>query len=215
MSDTFWSRDFGAFVFGRTLLKTDPNAQLEFNVAQAGTKKGASESDFWEKGMGEILKSHTRFGRVGLFHERTNKEAKDFCNGVAKTKRDYSPTDEKRARKTPELTAFQMQGVCALANEGLADSVEFRRLMRKVLRHAKHAHCDSIFFLDAIMGEEKTRSILKHLAGPQIKLFFPDDFMDMGKPSTEKERKIKIESEDAEQFTRKIAEKILRTKLKK
>ncbi len=215
MVHTFWSRDFGAFVFGRAVLKIDPNAQLEFHVVQVGTKKGVSESDFWDKGVQEILKSHTRFGRVGLFHERVNKEAKDFCNDVVKTKQDYSPNDERRARKTPELTAFQMQGVLSLANEGLADSVEFRRLTRKFIRHAKHAHCDTIFFLDAILGEEKTRTILKHLAGTQIKLFFPDDFMEEVKPSTAKERVVKIESEDDEEFTRKMAEKILCTKLKK
>ena len=215
MSDTFWSRDFGAFVFGRAVLKKDPNAQLELNVVQAGKKVGMSESDFWDKGLGDILKLHTRFGRVGLFHERTNKEAGEFCEGVSKTKRDYSPSDKRRSRKEPILRSFEMQGVCALANEGLADSVEFRRLTRKFIRHAKHAHCDTIFFLDAILGEEKIRMILKHLAGTQIKLFFPDDFMDMGKPSTAKERKITIESGDGDEFTRKMAEKILRTKLKK
>ena len=215
MSDTFWSRDFGAFVFGRAVLKIDPNAQLEFHVAQAGAKKGVNESDFWDKGVQEILKLHTRFGRIGLFHERGNKEARNFCNDVVKTKKDHSTSDERRARKTPELTAFQMQGVLSLANEGLADSVEFRRLARKFIRPAKHAHCDTIFFLDAILGEEKTRTILKHLAGTQIKLFFPDDFMERRKPSTAKTRTLKIESGDEDEFTRKMAEKILRTKMKK
>jgi hypothetical protein len=214
MSHTFWSHDFGAFVFGRVVLKIDPQAQLELCVSQTGKKKGMSESDFWEKGVGEIAKSQTRFGRVSLFFDRGNKEAESFCKEVAKTKLEYSPSETKRSEKTLQLTPFQTQALCLLANEGLSDSVEFRRLARKFIRPAKHAHCDTIFFLDAILGEEKTRKILQHIAGTQIKLFFPDDFMGKGKPSATKTRDIKIESEDDTEFTKEIAEKILRTKLK-
>ncbi len=215
MTHTFWSRDFGAFVFGRAILKKNPKAQLELHVAQTGEKKGISENDLWEKGVQEILKSQTRFGRVGLFFDRGNSEASPFCNNVVKTKADYTPQEPRRAEKKAKFTPFQMQTLCSFANEGLSDSVEFRRLARKFIRPAKHAHCDTIFFLDVILGEEKTRKILQHIAGTQIKLFFPDDFLGETKASTAKERVIKIESGEENVFTRKMAEKILRTKLKK
>ncbi len=217
MSHTFWSHDFGAFVFGRKVLKSDQTAQLEFQVAQVGKqpKSTTSERDFWEQGVKEIAKSHTRFGRVGIFFNRGNDEAKTFCDTVAKTKLEYSPSEKKRAKKEAKITPFQTQALCNLANEGLSDTVEFRRLARKFIRPAKHAHCDTIFFLDAILGEEKTRKILKHIAGTQIKLFFPDDFLGELKDEKSKTRAIKIESGDEDIFTKKMAEKILQTKLKK
>ncbi len=215
MSQKFWSRDFGAFVFGRAVLKNDAKAQLELHVAQTGKKEGLGEEDFWEKGFLEIAKSHTRFGRVGLFFNRGNKEAQSFCNNVAKIELDYSPKDIRRAEKEIKIIPISTQALCILANEGLADSVEFRRLTRKFIRQAKHAHCDTIFFLDAIFGEEKTRKILKHIAGTQIQLFFPDDFLGELKPSNTKERSIKIESEEDPEFTQKRAESVLRTKLKR
>jgi hypothetical protein len=217
MLHTFWSHDFGAFVFGRKVLKSEANAQLELLVAQSGAKSKSEtgEQDFWEKGLQEIVKSHTRFGRVGIFFDRRNSAAKTFCDTVAKTKLEYSPSEKKRSEKEVRITSFQTQVLCNLANEEMSDSVEFRRLARKFIRPAKHAHCDTIFFLDAIMGEEKTRKILKHIAGTQIQLFFPDDFMEELKSGERKTRSIKIESEDEEVFTKKIAEKILRTKLKK
>jgi len=215
MSYQFWSHDFGAFVFGRKVLQSDQTAHLEFQVAQAGEQPKAttSEQDFWEQGVKEIAKSQTRFGRVGISFDRGNKEAKTFCDTVAKMNLEYSPTDKRRSEKSLRISPFETQVLCNLANEGLSDTVEFRRLARKFIRPAKHAHCDTIFFLDAIMGEEKTRTILKHLAGSQIKLFFPDDFFEISKSENNKTRDIKFISEDDEIFTKKRAENILRTKL--
>ena len=106
-----------------------------------------------------------------------------------------------------------------MANEAMADSVEFRRLARKYLRKAKHIHCDTIFFPEAIMGEEKTRKILQHIVGTQMKCVFVSDFVFENeeikkKIKSSKKRNISIISGDDADFTGKRAEGILRTKLK-
>ncbi len=217
MSFCFWGTDFGPFVFGRSIFKHCKTADLSFWVQQNKDfnildekQKIFGESDFWESGLRKIILS-SRFGRVGIFYDRKNKKAPAFCAGVAALKFDYVPQNS-RSEKNFFLSFFETQVVHEMANEGLSDTVEFRRFARKYIRRAKHAHCDSLFFLDAIFGEEKTKKILQHLAGTQIKIFTADDFLDNSffVPS---KQKIEIKSGDDLYFTTKRAEAILRIKL--
>lgn len=226
---------------GREVLKSRPDAILEFWVGQEtpsipltkGDKKDDAperkpkdrrvlcESDLWEPAIQSIVGEITRFGRIGIFCDRKNTDAKEFfCQDRLKTcPYEYKPKD-KRAEKSPRLSFFETQVLHHMANEGMADSVEFRRLARKFLRHTKHAHCDTIFFCEAIFGEGKTRKILQHLAGTQMKVVVPSDFVFLSitetAPSQKQEikRGITIYTEDSLEFTKKRAETILRTKLK-
>jgi len=186
MSLTFSSLDFSAFVFAREVLKVDPQAAMNIQI---GT---ASENNYWQEGL-EALSSQKC---IGLLYERKNITARNFVENL----------DEKI-----EIHAFETQVLCEMANEGLADSVEFRRLARKVLRRAKHAHCKSIFFLDAIMGEETTRKILQHLAGKRMKVIVPSDFIEIKAPKT---GELTIKTSETLPFTHHRGEAILRRKIK-
>lgn len=212
MTLKFTGKDFGPFVLGREVLKKFPKASLEFCVAGDNS---LSEEKLWDGAVMQILNQWTRFGRIGFFYDRKNKNAEEFCHVLSQSKFTYTPTDTRRAEKTPILSFFETQILHEMANEGLADSVEFRRLVRKFIRKAKHAHCDTIFFMEAIFGEEEVKKILQHIAGTQIRVFAPSDFLSLEGIKEGKERKIQITTGDDPQFTHHRAEKILKTKLKK
>ncbi len=219
MAYHFCGSDFGPLVFGREILRRTPKTILTFEVQQGDSKsldqKKCTESCFWSLGFHSIVKNHSRFGRIGLFFDRKNTRANQFCEQIQTISFEYKPLD-KRAEKNVCITSFEAQVLHEMANEGLSDTVEFRRLARKYIRRAKHAHVDSIFFLEVIFGEEKTRNILQHIAGSQIKLFFPSDFLGSEFfESAVSERKLEIVTGDGVGFTRMRAEKILRTKLEK
>ncbi len=226
MDFKFQSTDFGALVFGREVLKKNPNAVLKLWVGTPPippSKEGrdiACESDFWETGLQKILSGLTHFGRIGIFYDRKNIAAKAFfCKDRFETCPYKCKEKDKRAEKMPQFHTFETQALHHLANEGLADTVEFRRLARKFLRHAKNAHCDTIFFTEAIFGEEKTRKILQHIAGTQMRVMVPNDFIEILKQVQDdnkknQKRSIKIHTGDDVEFTRKRAEEILRTKLR-
>ena len=210
----FLSSDFGALVFGREVLKKFPKAVLNFYVCTTDAKeKAISEQDFWQAGIKKILAEETRFGRVGVFYDRKNVVAQEFVREDF-SKFDFRTKETNRAEKTPRVNGFATQVLTKMANEGMADSIEFRRLARKSIRKAKHANCDSLFFCEAIMGEEKTKKILQHLAGTQVRVFVPSDFL-VVENETSKKREIKIHTGDEVAFTKKRAETILRTKLEK
>ncbi len=206
MSLTFSSSDFSAFVFAREVLKVDQQAAMSIQIGKA------SENNYWQSGLENILKNITRFGRIGLLYERKNKDAAKFIEDLKIEAFDYQPQKAKRAVKKPEIHAFETQVLCEMANEGLSDSVEFRRLTRKIIRRAKHAHCDVIFFLDAIMGEESTRKILQDLAGTQMKVVVPSDFLEI---SDIKQGELAITTSEDPDFTHKRAEDVLRRKVKR
>ncbi len=217
MQIEFQSRDFGAFVFGREVLKQFPAADLKFVVQKEGN--GISESNFWDIALAQILEGGTRFGRIGIFFDRANLDAKKFFEKLDVSKLKYTPTD-RRAEKKPKISLFETQILHHLANEGCADSVEFRRLARKFIRKAKHAKCDTVFFPEAIFGTEKTQKILRHIAGTQMKCRFVSEFVLSDEKIVKaaeksKKQKIEIESGDDEEFTRQMGEGILRVKLKR
>ncbi len=217
MQIEFWGFDFGPFVFGRRILKSFPSAKLEFFVGQMCPGKGLSESDFWELAVVQIL-SETRFGRIGIVIDRKNTEAHKYFGDLDVSKFAYRPKDS-RAQRNPKCSIFEVQLMKEMANEGCADTVEFRRLSRKYIRNVKHHHCDILFFPEAIFGDDKTRKILQHIAGTQLRCVFTSDYIMMNKDieqcvNNSKTRSIKIYSEDTKEFTMKIAEDIMRTKLK-
>ncbi len=214
--------DFGIFVLGRTILKQYPKAKIKFFFKKISKEKESiKESDFRERGIKEILSEITRFGRIGVFLDRKNLEAKTFFqkqiveSDQTKYLNDYNPKDTRRAEKKPNITLFDTQLLRDFANEGLADSVEFRRLTRKFIRNAKNAGCDTIFFPEAIFGEKKTQQILQQIAGTQMKVVTLKDFFPIPKIDSTK-REIKIcWQEESKEFLKKRAEKILETKLGK
>lgn len=217
---TFQSHGFGAFCFGREILKKFPQAEISFSVgSDKQTKSCFREETFWEIGLREILSNHTRFGRLACLYERKNKRAVNWQNDVDVSPFEYQPGDT-RAEKKPQIHWLETQLLREIANEGWADSVEFRRLARKFVRQAKQANVDTIFFLDGILAEDLTRKILKHLVGSQIQIWFPSDFVFIEKEvantlqkSDSKKRNIQVCHKDDIQFVKRRAEDILRTKL--
>ena len=83
----------------------------------------------------------------------------------------YQPKDTKRAGKL-SIKGFSHQILVELASEGIADSVEFRRLARKFIREIKNANCDILLWNDVILGEKKTAKILQKICGSQLKCVF-------------------------------------------
>jgi len=216
MQYIFASEDCGGLVFGQKLLQLDPTAQIQFLIGSSPENQVViSENDFWRTGLEAILKNHTRFGRVALVCERKNKAAVQFADQIDLADFDYQPQQRRRhTENTPRISTITTQALWELANEGLADTVEFRRLARKQLRKAKQANVDTIFFLESVFGESKTRSILKHIVGSQMKLFFPSDFFDPAKSPGSFNRSIQITTNQDLGFIRTRTEAILKTKIK-
>lgn len=217
MQFSFIGHDFGILVLGRAILKKLPQVKIKFFLGKdevSSEKKLIQESDLWKKAFYEILKQ-TRFGKIGIFYDRKNFEAASFFQKQIKEidLSKYHPKESKRALKKPQINLFETQILREFANEGLSDSVEFRRLTRKYIRHAKNAGCDLIFFPEAIFGEIKTKKILQHLTGKQRKVFTIDDFLIINSEKTTK-LEIKIhQSKENSTFVKQRAEKILQTKL--
>jgi hypothetical protein len=223
----FWGKDFGIIA----LAKNYPASKVMIKISRDFPEKEIiQESDFWLPLIKMIVDEKTKFGRVGIFYDRKNKEAKSFCKELAKRNFNYQQKNP-RAEKSAKFSFLEMQVLGEIANEGLADSVEFRRLARKFIRNAKHLHLDSLVFLEGIFAEKKTRQILAKIAGTQIKTYFVTDFVYNGfkfsasqSKSTSKSKlndfknsakKIfLIETDDDLEFTKKRAEQIIQRKLK-
>jgi len=208
----FFGNDLGIFVFGQEILKQFPQARISFYLTQKSSvleyntgggctsveiqnKNFISENNFWEIGLLEILKLHTRFGRIGIMCDSRNIECQNFFAKINLGNFNYHPKDKKRAEKNPVINLFNYKLLKNFANEGLTDTVEFRRLARKYIRQAKSHKCDSLYFPEIIFGEEKTKKILQHLAGSQMKIFTTADFFEIPLSNSykeEKKRDIKI-----------------------
>jgi hypothetical protein len=214
MTLLFKGNDFGPFVLGRSILGRFPKADISFVIGGDKEIKNSEES-LWNTAIQKISTQHTRFGRIGISYDRKNKNAKDFCLTLSQSKIPYTPQDFSRAEQLPILSFFETQVLYEMANEGLADTVEFRRLARKFIRKIKHAHIDSILFLETIFGEEETKKILQHIAGTQIQVFVSSDFLALEDIKEGKTRTIKITTEDDPDFTHQRAEEILKTKISK
>ncbi len=217
MKYTFFSDDFGAFVFGREIFKKNPTISLEFLVKKGSEEKpkdSLCEQDFWNTAMRNLIEK-TRFGRIGIFFDRENFEAKEFfvSSNLEKMKKTYSPKNY-RSEKDLQILIFETQVLKQMANENWADSVEFRRIARKFIRQAKHSNIDTILFADAILGSEITKKILQHLVGARIKCVFLSDCLgDEFFQKREEKGSVKIVTGDDVEFTREVAEKVLRRKI--
>ena len=208
MNYSFGGPDYGIFVFGRKVLAVDKSAHITFKL---DPKSFHVQELYWDKGIEQIAKA-TRFGRIGIVYERKNILAPLFVYKICSEGIIYTPK-EKQSEKTLSVKPYETQILWELANEGLADTVEFRRLARKYIRKAKNEHRDSLFFLDAILGENKTRKILHHIAGTQIKLYFPSDFLEIDTTQSHEKRSLEIKTQESKEFTHHRAEQILQTKI--
>ena len=218
--------DTGIFVLGRGYLDSQETEKIEFKLTNEFEFKAGEvqESSFWAKGLQQIIEKVTRFGRIGVCVSRRNKTFLDFFEEFQKVKNnfEYAPKD-KRAEKSPRLSMQMIPILKEMAHEGMADSVEFRRICRKYFRILKSHNCDTIFFPEAIFGEVKTKKILQHLAGTQIKVVTLMDLEVFQTPGGAQEiaslqnqnPKIEIINETEEPgFVRKQAETILKRKLR-
>ena len=223
MQIKLWGFDFGPFVLAREILRKGGRGFFELHVKQSEEPNDdsfISESEIWDMAVRSIIQEKTRFGRVGIFIERKNTFALDYFAALDVSKYSYKQRN-RRAEKVPNLQIFPTQVLAEMVNEGMEDSVEFRRLTRKFIRKAKNHHCDTLFFPDSIMGAEKAGKIIQHLAGTQLRCFFVPDWIEefMGDKGIgiEKEGGIEflIHSGDGVEFTRERGEGVLRVKLKK
>ncbi len=204
--ENFWGKDLGIVVLASFLAEKE--AQIKISPAK---QTGICEKDFWLKNLAKIVEEKTKFGRIGIIFDRKNKEAESFCNNLAINNFNYQPKNS-RALPQPEIKIIKSQVITEIANEGLTDSVEFRRLIRKYTKNAKDLHLDSLFFLEGIFAEKKTCQIVAKIAGTQIKCYFLTDFLE--KKENPAKIKFKIETTDDIEFTKTRAEKILQRKLK-
>lgn len=215
MQKNIIGNNYGMFVLGRKILLQDSPTSLHFYFQDCATNAIANDCSLEQDHIKNELLKRTRFGRIGIITDRS--KATDTMHwGQKKEFNFYQPTD-KRALTTPLISIFKTQVLYHMAEEGLADSVEFRRLARKFIRPAKHAQCDTLFFTEAIFGESKTKKILQHLAGTQMKVVTPDDFLKLKNCCSDaqiaSEIKIHFKHEDPA-FLKKRAEQILKRKLK-
>jgi hypothetical protein len=157
----------------------------------------------------------TKRGRIAVAMERKNyTEIKISETCLEK----YQPKDTKRAGEL-SIKGFSHQILVELANEGMADSVEFRRLARKFIREIKNANCDTVLWNDAILGEKKAAKILQKICGSQLKCVFMTEictnkvFIKNFEEKFPGKKTIKIEVFNDE-FTKKRLESILSCKLK-
>lgn len=169
----FWGSDFGIIA----LAKNYPANDIQITIsAENPAKNYFCESDLWFPAVKNITEEKTKFGRIGIFFDRKNKKAESFCQTLAKQKFNYKQRNT-RAENSAKFSFFQTQILKEMANEGLANSVEFRRILRKYVRNTKDLHLDSVLFLDSIFAEKKTRQIIAKIAGTQIKTYFLTDFI--------------------------------------
>ncbi len=129
---------------------------------------------------------------------------------------------KRRQRFTPKLTVTPqaLPALDTLADEGLADSVEFRRLARRYLRPLRHAHCQLVVFPQAIMATEAPRRLLQHIAGTQLQVVTladlpPSTLLDHlpQLPTSPDTPRCRVFSADQPHFVRQRCQTILRTQL--
>lgn len=184
---SFAGDNCGIFVFGGSILAKNPAAHLTFfyKVPASTDTNVQTEADLWEKNLPE----HT--GVVFDHHHRKIAEA-------------YS-----------KMPLFPTQAIHHLALEGLADSVEFRRLARKEIRRAKQHNLKHLYFPEAIFANPKTKKILQHLAGTQLQIITSDIPATYHTRPTSDQRSITIYHDLPEiEFLKKRVETLLGTKLK-
>ncbi len=245
-SFSFFSHDFGDFVLAKKILEKYPQNILQFTIIalpksllELPSSKFTKtiETSFnrqhypviWELALQNILQNKTKFGRIGLFYDQHNHEFENFSKilqqqtQLKNNQYSYEPLSPKRAEKTPKINLFPTPFVTSMANNMIADSVEFRRLIRKYIRKAKNANCDTIMFGESIMEESKISKIIQHIAGSQMKVSYFSDFFLKGLPVNlwksdsiiKPKKQIEIWTDLELEFTKNHAEKLLGRKLAK
>lgn len=191
----FAGSDYGMFVFGRTILAKNPAACLTFfyKVSVPTGKKAISEDQYWPEILTAVISSDQKIGVIFDHH-------------------DYAV---QRWATAHQLETFPTQALHHLANEGLADSVEFRRLARKYLRRARQNQCQILFFPEAIFAEPKTQKILQHLAGSQAQILTLADLAKVKSENKTSRGEIVIYHSETEiEFLQQRAEQLLGKKLR-
>lgn len=207
------SEDLSAFVYGRKILKQNSTAHINFFVQNKNLEN--ISKNFFIPMMQNVFEHQTKFGRIGIMYGRKNNEAKSFLKTFNVSQFNYTPTEKRASTELkPKITKIENLILCEMANEGLSDTVEFRRLARRQLRPFRHANVDTIVCFDDILAEEKTRKILHQIIGKQKKLIFPiDSFVPEIQPSKQRVIEINAPVHD-KSFILNRASKILQTQIR-
>ena len=189
---TFAGDDYGLFIFAKTILAKNSAVCLTFFYNCDSPEEAYRENvSLWDRSMNPYKDK-----KVGIMSDHHN----------------YTITAWAKAQT--EASYFPTQALHHLANEGLADSVEFRRLARKFIRRAKEHNCEVLFFPEMIFAETKTQKILQHLAGSQMKIQ-TCNHESSGEIKTTLKQEITIYHQlESVEFLKLRAEKLLGTKLK-
>jgi hypothetical protein len=190
-----WSSDNAALMLARTILIREPKTSLQIFLGEIRPKNVFSASDLWKDA---VSTANLKFKKLGIAIDQGNHEENAFLQDTC---------DNSFFIHYELLSDF--------ANRQLADTVEFRRLARKYLRPAKHAHCDAVLFLSGTLSDETSRKILAKTLGTQITSVFVTDFLPKELFIAEKKQQIEIFTDQNIERTHFEAEKILRTKLAK
>jgi hypothetical protein len=124
---------------------------------------------------------------------------------VLATKSSLYSIDNKKVFSASVLPSF--------ANEGIADSIEMRRIARKIFRTIKNHHHTTLLVQDIILGEQKTRKVLQAIAGKKLSLIFTADFIHFPSTESQSKREINIFAAHNQHFVHTMAQKILQEKI--
>ncbi len=190
-----WSADNAALIITRAILCREPKISLQIFLGGACPKDAVSVPDIWEIAIDSLK---LKYKRLGVAFDQANHEENEFLQNAC----NFS-------------LPIKYELLSDFANRQLADTVEFRRLARKYLRPAKHAHCDAVLFLSGTLAEESSRKILAKTLGTQIKSFLLTDFLPKSWLVAEKKQHIEIFANNNLEQVRKEAEILLHKKITK
>ena len=173
MQPIFWSPDLRILPLLRALekLKVGGDWSIIIGGEEPQGQACLKSSDLLSAMMSR-LGTYTRFGRLAVVAKGGLGETSE-----ADLRKAYLVSD-KRGEEVLQCRYFEMPGLSDLAYVGLGGSVEFRRLARKYIRKAKQAHCDTLFLADPILAETRTKKVLQHIAGSQIRVYCLDEVVE-------------------------------------
>ncbi len=148
---TFSTEDLGAAALARAILRSNPSASLCLQVGGEADNK---------------LLSRLWSAAIKAFPEAAvliNQHSKDALNWAKREKREI----------------FSSVLLKDFAQEGLANSVEFRRLARKFLRPVKHANKRELIVIETVLCDKSALKVLRHIAGSQLQIIPATTFLDI------------------------------------
>ena len=114
----FWGNDFGIIA----LAKNYPAEKIKIKISRDFLDKEIiQESNFWLPLIKNVTEK-TKFGRIGIFYNRRNQEAINFCNELVNQKSNYQQKNP-RAEKSVKFSLIKMSILHEMANEGLSNTV--------------------------------------------------------------------------------------------